>query len=585
LTQIRKVELRSFRGVPGELALDLTSPSGLPASLLLLGDNGAGKSTIVDALEFALQGNLAFAGPQGRHRPAAKSYATNSLPSVAVTLDDGNIVRRSMVKDEQGILLDFKEPHRAFSVSPFILRRADILRFLDAPESERVLVFWNYLRSPSTEAWSTDPRTQLDNLKEERLQAKTARDESRSEFASALGVSVADIPFEEKEFWEFVKNRVYGGLSETELSKMGKRLRVNTKAQQLLARVAQTTNDYRRIKGRVNQFTVHADPSSFPTHLIPAMNAFLAGMAPRLTDAFRDASGLPFIERVDLDFGGIGALVLDVTLVLKNGRTCAPRQILSEANQDLLALLFFVALAEESAVRGQARLLVFDDVLQSVDATIRVSATDQLLRRLHEWQLVFTTHDRLWYSQLRSLLLRHGHPFVERQLARWTFEDGPSITGSQLSVDAPLRTALLTGTPATICSESGLLLEAIADALSQRLPTSVTRRRDDRYTLGDLWPGVYKILRRTSAEGAATRVDTWLHLRNLMGAHFNEWSLGLSLSEAGSFGTAVLELLPLARCVDCQSWVEAASTGSRRWDCRCGKTWLDARPEAQVPTS
>ena len=51
--KITILELTAFRGVPGTIALDFQSPStGKPASLLLIGDNASGKSTIVDATFF-----------------------------------------------------------------------------------------------------------------------------------------------------------------------------------------------------------------------------------------------------------------------------------------------------------------------------------------------------------------------------------------------------------------------------------------------------------------------------------------------------------------------------------------------------
>ena len=56
---------------------------------------------------------------------------------------------------------------------------------------------------------------------------------------------------------------------------------------------------------------------------------------------------------------------------LKNNQTADPLGLFSEANLDLLAFLIFLAVAKEAAERGQARLLVLDDVLQSVDAVFR----------------------------------------------------------------------------------------------------------------------------------------------------------------------------------------------------------------------
>src|SRR5439155_6574919 len=129
---------------------------------------------------------------------------------------------------------------------------------------------------------------------------------------------------------------------------------------------------------------------------------------------------------------------------------------------------------------------------------------------------------------------------------------------------AGIEGAIQTGEVYQICSEAGLLLERLSNHLSHTLPISVTRRRDDRYTLGDLWPGVLKALRRTSSRDAAEGVERWMHLRNLLGAHFNEWANSLSRSEAEEFGVAVRNLTVALWCGSCGTWVEAVRIGLSR---------------------
>ena len=106
-----------------------------------------------------------------------------------------------------------------------------------------------------------------------------------------------------------------------------------------------------------------------------------------------------------------------------------------------------------------------------------------------------------------------------------------------------------------ICAVAGLVLEEACQELSWRILISVLRRRGDRYSLGDLWPGIRKILSKTSAASAAGRVDQWWHLRNLVGAHYNEWSVNLSLHEAKPFGESGGDLVEATRCPDCGEWL------------------------------
>lgn len=65
--------------------------------------------------------------------------------------------------------------------------------------------------------------------------------------------------------------------------------------------------------------------------------------------------------------------------------------------------------------------------------------------------------------------------------------------------------------------DAGRLLENVCDTLSWTLGVSLTRRRDDRYTIGDLWPPVRKALRKTPVRPTTDEIDRYLHLRNLFG--------------------------------------------------------------------
>lgn len=71
-----------------------------------------------------------------------------------------------------------------------------------------------------------------------------------------------------------------------------------------------------------------------------------------------------------------------------------PEDVLSEANLDLLALLVFTSIAKAAAEQAQDRVLVLDDVVQSIDTTIRTRLLEYLASHLADWQLVMIRKPR-----------------------------------------------------------------------------------------------------------------------------------------------------------------------------------------------
>jgi len=307
--------------------------------------------------------------------------------------------------------------------------------------------------------------------------------------------------------------------------------------------------------------------------LLPQLNDFLIKVGEKLTESFLEISPLSFIEKFVVEYDSKNVLALQLKIVLTNKRVCAPQQILSEANLDLLALLFFIAFIQESSERGQSKFLILDDVLQSIDATIRVNFISFLLRNFSDWQFLITAHDRLWHRQLIELMNLYGHSFSTVSITNWSFANGPTVKVYNSDLDHNLDTSIDSGDLVNICSQSSLVLEEICDTLSVNFNTTIQRKKDDKYTIGDLWPGLAKQLKKSEIKKKIEDVETWLHLRNIIGAHFNEWALSLSLDEAKHFGKSVKELLVSVKCDKCKSWLTTNPAFSF-YSCKCGELRL-----------
>jgi hypothetical protein len=161
---------------------------------------------------------------------------------------------------------------------------------------------------------------------------------------------------------------------------------------------------------------------------------------------------------------------------------------------------------------------------------------------------------------------------VEHTLTKWDFNTGFIVREPSHDLDQRLQIAIDHSDVHSMCGISGLLLEMLCERLSVILEVSVVRRKEDKYTLGDLWPGVSKKLKKTTANHETLDVERWIHLRNLVGAHFNEWAQSLTVGEAEQFASATLSLFRKCNCQRCRTWVEP--TGRDTWQCRCCVTTL-----------
>ena len=132
--RIKAIEIRAFRGIP-HLRIPLEG-----RSLLLKGENGSGKSSIVEAFEFFFTGTVShLEGTQGispaRHAPHV-NYGEDDL-AVEVAFDPGDVHLTRTFSTQPNPPQQLSPYFSSASRGAFMLKRSQILQFIASRPANR----------------------------------------------------------------------------------------------------------------------------------------------------------------------------------------------------------------------------------------------------------------------------------------------------------------------------------------------------------------------------------------------------------------------------------------------------------------
>lgn len=584
MVKISSINIQSFRGIPNKCQLDL-SDKGISRSMILYGGNGSGKSSIVDALEFALQGRIGRStSVDNPTRPSVfnLNYADYRSPRVSILFDDGISYERTIdiekeeFADEINIRKYIKPEEMCvcFGKVPIVLRRNDITAFNNTKETERQLLISQFIYYESS-APKLDDDPLILSLEASLLKAKQKKRELLYKLCDVL---LVDYHEAEKESDSGVLQYCYSKIAHNPrlaYSSSGRKRRLVpfetfAKAKTLAIYCDKARDEIKDIKSKINKQR-HILSSGTNNPVTSRIESILYKSSKYLTSSFKELSNADYVKDIRLSVGNKTQVSFNIDVELKNGNVVSPTDVFSEANYDLMILLLYLSIIRVGVDYGQSPVLILDDVLQSVDSIIRTNFIDYILRTLSSWQLIITCHDRLWLEQLKYMFNLRGHAFKEYQIYNWSFENGPLLKEVKgRVVDQTLKEAIATNNVRIIAAVSGPFLEMICNELSVSLNCSIKRVEFDKYTLGDLWPSVRKALNKTTLASTAEEIDKLLFIRNLLGCHYNQWADALSDEEVLCFSNSIQLLYEGAYCSKCLSWIKVDSYGKKIASCNCG---------------
>lgn len=237
-----------------------------------------------------------------------------------------------------------------------------------------------------------------------------------------------------------------------------------------------------------------------------------------------------------------------------------PRAFTSEGHQDSLGLCIFLAFVRR--FNEGCNLIVLDDVVTTIDAQHRDRICKLLLEQFRNYQLVVTTHDGVWYEQLRShqrAFRVHGY-WKNLEIIRWTLKTGPIIEPFKLRWDR-IKAKIESGDKQGAASEGRNYVEWLLKKICR-----VTLARlviKERYTVADLLsPARERLDKLTRENPFQEKVSTGFQeleataiMGNLM-AHDNPEVENVSIDEVNRFCEAVHDLHTMFTCPGCGSFLK-----------------------------
>jgi energy-coupling factor transporter ATP-binding protein EcfA2 len=172
--RVQRLVMHAFRGVPGEMTVDF----GKGDSIVVYGDNGTGKSTVADALEWYFTGGIELLSHEGRqHAVRYVGGENNGITSVEV-FTNGALGGKVVFPDERT-----PEAFQAVRRETFLLRGRTLADFINKTKTEKWKALVDILGLDAIESLREDLQRARNDL---RKKAKTAEEEART-YQRALG--------------------------------------------------------------------------------------------------------------------------------------------------------------------------------------------------------------------------------------------------------------------------------------------------------------------------------------------------------------------------------------------------------------
>lgn len=232
--KLKTLIIKAFRGIP-DLELNLDGKSEI-----IRGDNGSGKSSLVDAIEFFFTGSLSsLKGTQGlsfeRHAPHV-SFSPDKV-SVTVYFDPGNISLSRTITSPPTQPPVLKSYFEIAQKGTCILRRAQLLEFIISQPADRFRAISNIIGIQHLDDYELMLKGIRDHFAEIRDAQEIAQTTNWKNLQDALGKIVSTD--------EEILSALNAKLQLLQLPKLSSLQEIDQHSESLIKRVRSTTDSTR----------------------------------------------------------------------------------------------------------------------------------------------------------------------------------------------------------------------------------------------------------------------------------------------------------------------------------------------------
>jgi len=238
-----------------------------------------------------------------------------------------------------------------------------------------------------------------------------------------------------------------------------------------------------------------------------------------------------------------------------------PRALTSEGHLDSLGLCIFLGFVKK--FNEGCSLIVLDDVVSTVDAKHRENICKLLLEEFRDKQLIITTHEGVWYEQLRASQRAYGMEgnFKNMIIVDWSVDTGPIIRPYKARWER-IQEKIAAGDKSGAGNEGRQYLEWVLEKICEVTQAPIPFKSSGRYEVGELLiPAKTRLESLLGEEGFKAKISKafqYLESTIIMGnilSHNNILAEDVSIEEVNSFCKSVQKLHDVFLCPNCGHFI------------------------------